>query len=463
MTKNKNNQAIWGTRINNDTSTLFQKVGSSIAIDKRLYKEDIAASIAHVEMLFRQKIISFKIKNKIIYGLNKIEKEISKKKFEFNKKYEDIHMNIEKRLFQIIGDEAGFIHTARSRNDQVVTDLKIWIRTEVKEIISYLDKVIKSSLKLAEKNVDTIMPGFTHLKNAQAISFAHYLMAYVEMFIRDKKRFINNLESLNENPLGAAALTGTSFDIDRDYTSKKLGFKKPTNNSIDTVSDRDFVLDFLYNISVCSMHISRIAEELIIWNSDGFKLINLSNKIVTGSSIMPQKKNPDLLEFLRSKSGTSYGNLFSMLTILKGLPLSYFKDLQDDKEIIFKSNDTLIDSLKILDEVLKNISPNKKQMLELANSGYITATDLADYLVKNYSMPFRKAYQKTTLIVNLAEKKRKSLDELTLSDLKKIEPKLTNDVLKVFDLKNSVASKKSYGGTSFANIKKMIMKYKKQK
>ena len=463
MTKNKNNQAIWGTRINNDTSTLFQKVGSSIAIDKRLYKEDIAASIAHVEMLFRQKIISFKIKNKIIYGLNKIEKEISKKKFEFNKKYEDIHMNIEKRLFQIIGDEAGFIHTARSRNDQVVTDLKIWIRTEVKEIISYLDKVIKSSLKLAEKNVDTIMPGFTHLKNAQAISFAHYLMAYVEMFIRDKKRFINNLESLNENPLGAAALTGTSFDIDRDYTSKKLGFKKPTNNSIDTVSDRDFVLDFLYNISVCSMHISRIAEELIIWNSDGFKLINLSNKIVTGSSIMPQKKNPDLLEFLRAKSGISYGNLFSMLTILKGLPLSYFKDLQDDKEIIFKSNDTLIDSLKILDEVLKNISPNKKQMLELANSGYITATDLADYLVKNYSMPFRKAYQKTTLIVNLAEKKRKSLDELTLSDLKKIEPKLTNDVLKVFDLKNSVASKKSYGGTSFVNIKKMIMKYKKQK
>jgi len=463
MTKNKNNQAIWGTRINKDTSTLFQKIGSSIAIDKRLYKEDIAASIAHVEMLFRQRIISFKIKNKIIYGLNKIEKEISKKKFEFNKKYEDIHMNIEKRLFQIIGDEAGFIHTARSRNDQVVTDLKIWIRTEVKEIISYLDKVIKSSLKLAEKNVDTIMPGFTHLKNAQAISFAHYLMAYVEMFIRDKKRFINNLESLNENPLGAAALTGTSFDIDRNYTSKKLGFKKPTNNSIDTVSDRDFVLDFLYNISVCSMHISRIAEELIIWNSDGFKLINLSNKIVTGSSIMPQKKNPDFLEFLRAKSGTSYGNLFSMLTILKGLPLSYFKDLQDDKEIIFKSNDTLIDSLKILDEVLKNISPNKKQMLELANSGYITATDLADYLVKNYSMPFRKAYQKTALIVNLAEKKRKSLHELTLSDLKKIEPKLTNDVLKVFDLKNSVASKKSYGGTSFANIKKMIMKYKKQK
>ena len=463
MTKNKNNQTIWGTRINKGTSSLFQKVGSSIAIDKRLYKEDIAGSIAHVEMLFKQKIISFRIKNKIIYGLNRIEKEISKKKFEFDNKYEDIHMNIEKRLYQIIGDEAGFVHTARSRNDQVITDLKIWIRKANKEIILNLDKVIKNSLRLAEKNINTIMPGFTHLKNAQAISFAHYLMAYVEMFNRDKKRFINNLDSLDENPLGAAALSGTSFNIDRNYTSKKLGFKKPTNNSIDTVSDRDFALDFLFSISVCSMHISRIAEELIIWNSEGFKLINLSDKIVTGSSIMPQKKNPDLLEYLRGKSGISYGNLFSMLTILKGLPLSYFKDLQDDKEIIFKSNDTLIDSLKIFDEVLKNISPNKKKMLKLANFGYITATDLADYLVKNHSMPFRKAYQKTALIINLAEKKRVGLHELNLKDLKKIEPKLTSDVFKVFNLKNSVDSKRSYGGTSFVNIKKMIMKYKKQK
>ena len=463
MRKNKNNQAIWNTRIKKSSSTLFQEVGNSIDIDKRLYKEDIQGSIAHVEMLFKQKIISFKIKNKIIYGLNKIEKEISNKKFEFNKKYEDIHMNIEKRLFQIIGDEAGYIHTARSRNDQVITDFKIWIRSATKEINLNLDKVIKSTLKLADKNINTIMPGFTHLKNAQAISFAHYLMAYVEMFNRDKNRFINNLNSLDENPLGVAALTGTSFNIDRHYTSRKLGFKKPTNNSIDTVSDRDFVLDFLYAISVCSMHISRIAEELIIWNSDGFNLINLSDKVVTGSSIMPQKKNPDLLEYLRGKSGVSYGNLFSMLTILKGLPLSYFKDLQDDKEIVFKSNDTIINCLKIFDEILKNCNPNKKKMFELANNGYITATDLADYLVKNHSMSFRKAYQKTAAVVNLAEKKKKKLDELSLEDLKKIEPKLTNDVLKVFDLTNSVNSKKSYGGTSFDNIKKMIMKYRKQK
>ncbi len=463
MTKNKNNLAIWGSRIKKNTSTLFQKVGSSIDIDKRLYKEDIAVSIAHVEMLFKQKIITFKIKNKIIFGLNKIKNEISNNKFEFNKKYEDIHINIEKRLFQIIGEEAGFVHTARSRNDQIITDFKIWIKSSTIEINILLEIIIKDILKLAEKNIDTIMPGFTHLKNAQAISFAHYLMAYVEMFNRDKKRFNNNLESLNENPLGVAALTGTSFNIDRNYTTKKLGFEKPTNNSIDTVSDRDFVLDFLYCVSVCAMHISRISEELIIWNSDAFNLINLSDKIVTGSSIMPQKKNPDLLEYLRGKSGFAYGNLFSMLTILKGLPLSYYKDLQDDKEIIFKSNDTLVNCLKIFDEILKNFKPNKKQMFELANSGYITATDMADYLVKNFSMSFRKAYQKTAAIVNLAEKKNKNLNQLTIEELKKIEPKLTKDVLKVFDLINSVNSKKSYGGTSFDNIKKMIMKYKKKK
>ena len=463
MSKNKNNQAIWGNRIKKNTSSIFQKVGSSIDVDKRLYKEDIIGSIAHAEMLFKQKIITFKIKNKIVYGLNKIKKEITNKKFEFNKKYEDIHINIEKRLFEIIGEDAGFIHTARSRNDQVITDLKIWMKSSTKQINILLDTIIKSVIKAAEKNIYTLMPGFTHLKNAQPVSFGHYLMAYVEMFKRDKKRFINNLDSLNENPLGVAALTGTSFNIDRNYTTKKLGFTKPTNNSIDTISDRDFVLDFLYSVSVCAMHISRIAEELIIWNSDAFKLINLSDKVVTGSSIMPQKKNPDLLEFLRGKSGIIYGNLFSMLTVLKSLPLSYYKDLQDDKEIVFKSNDTLQNCLKILDEILKNFTPNKKQMIELANTGYLTATDLADYLVKNHSMPFRKAYKVTANIVNFAEKKKKNLDQLTLAELKKIEPKLSNDVLKVFDLKNSVNSKKSYGGTSFDNIKKMILKYKRKK
>ena len=462
MVKNKNNEAIWNTRIKKKTSSYFQKVGSSLEIDKKLYKEDIMGSIAHVEMLFKQKIISFKIKNKIIYGLNKIENEITKNKFNFNYNYEDIHMNIEKRLFEIIGEEAGYVHTARSRNDQVITDLKLWMKSATKEIDKSLNKLLSSILKLAEKNIYTIMPGFTHLKNAQALSFGHYLMAYVEMFIRDKKRFKNGLESVEENPLGVSALTGTSFNIDRMYTTKKLNFKSPTNNSVDTVSDRDFVLDFLYNCSVCSMHISRISEELIIWNSDAFNLIKLSDKVVTGSSIMPQKKNPDTLEYIRGKTGQMYGNLFSMLTILKSLPLSYFKDLQDDKEIIFKTNEIINNSLKILDEILTNLSPNKKKMLALADLGYIAATDLADYLVKNHSMSFRKAYQKTAEIVNLAEKKNKKLDDLTISELKKIEPNLNEEVLKVFNLENSVNSKNSYGGTSFANIKKMILKYKKQ-
>jgi len=411
--------------------------------------------------LFRQKIISFKIKNKIIFGLKKIEGEIKKKKFIFRSEYEDIHMNIEKRLFEIIGDDAGFIHTARSRNDQVITDFKMWLKIETLELIKKLENLNKSILKVAQRNINTIMPGFTHLKNAQAVSFAHYMMAYIEMFNRDKHRFKNNLESLNENPLGVAALTGTSFNIDRNFTSKKLGFKKATNNSIDTVADRDFVLDFLYSASVCSLHISRISEEFIIWNSDAFSLINLSDKVVTGSSIMPQKKNPDTLEFLRGKTGKTFGNLFSMLTILKGLPLSYFKDLQDDKELVFKTNETLNNCISILNEVLNNFSPNKKRMLELAENGYIVATDLADYLVSKHGMSFRNAYRVTSLIVNFAEKKKKKLNELNINELKKIEPILTSDVLKVFNLKYSVNSKKSYGGTSFANIKKMITKYKK--
>ena len=462
MAKNKNNQAIWNTRIKKKASTLFQKIGSSIDVDKRLYKEDIVGSIAHVEMLFKQKIISFKIKNKIIYGLQKIEKDISKNKFEFNKKYEDIHMNIEKKLFEIIGDEAGYIHIARSRNDQVITDLKIWIKSSTNEINTLVDKVIKSTLKIAERNIKTIMPGFTHLKNAQPVSLAHYFMAYIEMFKRDKRRFINNLESLNENPLGVAALVGTSFNIDRNYTSKKLKFSKPTRNSIDTVSDRDFAVDFLYASSLCSMHISRISEEFIIWNSEAFNLISLNDKIVTGSSIMPQKKNPDPLELIRGKTGAIYGNLFSMLTVLKGLPLSYFKDLQDDKKFVFDTFDQLKNSILVLNEVLKNVFFNKKEMKNLANKGFITSTDFADYLVRELNYPFRKAYKITAELVNYCEKKNKMLSELNLNEIKKIEPRLNNNVLDVFDLNNSINSKKSYGGTSFGNIKKMINKYKKE-
>ena len=461
MSKNKNNKPVWSTRIKKNSSTLFAKVGSSINVDKRLYRQDIKASTAHVEMLFKNKIISLQIKNKIIWGLKKISNEISKKKFIFDNKSEDVHMSIEKRLFELIGEDAGFVHTARSRNDQVLVDFKLWMTESSDDIIKEIDSTIKLIIKIAEKNIYTVMPSFTHLKNAQPTSFAHYILAYVEMFTRDKKRFLDNKQRLLENPLGVAAVVGTSFDIDREYTTKKLKFKNPTGNSIDTVSDRDFVLDFLYSISVCSNHISRFAEEFILWNSDAFDLIKLKDKVVTGSSIMPQKKNPDTLEYLRGKTGYFYGNLFSMLTILKGLPLSYFKDLQDDKELSFKSYDQIKISLQIMREVLNNFLINKKKMIQLAETGYTTATDLAEYIVQKYKYPFRKAYLITSKIVNLAEEKDKKLDQLTVNEMKIIDKKLNEEVLKLFNIENSVKSKKSYGGTSFENIKKMIKKYKK--
>ena len=462
MRKNKNNKPIWETRVGKDSSNLFKKVGGSLAIDKRLFKQDIEGSIVHVEMLHRQKIINFKIKNKIVWALRRINNEIVKKKFVFDYELEDIHMNIENRLFELIGEDAGYIHTARSRNDQVITDLKLWLKVSTKKIIKLLNSTNSNLLNLADKNVKTIMPGFTHLKNAQPISLAHYLLAYVEMFSRDKKKFKNNIEFLNENPLGVGALAGTSFKIDRMFTTKKLKFVKPTENSIDTVSDRDFVLDFLYTSLACSIHISRFAEEMIIWNSDAFNLITLNDKIVTGSSIMPQKKNPDPLEYLRGKTGSFIGNINNMISILKGLPLSYFKDLQDDKEIVFKSYDQLKISISLLNDVLKNLIINKKKMLILADLGYTTATDLSDYMVKELGYPFRKAYIVTAKIINIAEKKKKRIQELNIKELNIIEPNLNNDIYKILNLENSVRSKKSYGGTSFENIKKMIRKKKKE-
>ena len=460
MRKNKNNYAVWSSRIKKQISNNFKKMGSSINVDKRLYKEDIKGSIVHTEMLYKQKIISLKVKEKILWGLNRIKNEIEKKKFNFDMSKEDIHMNIESRLYEIIGDEAGFLHTARSRNDQVLTDLKIWMKASVIEIDNLLIKNIKSLISISEKNIETIMPGFTHLKNAQPISLAHYFLSCVEMFKRDRERFKYSINGLNENPLGVCAIAGTSFDIDRWYTTKKLNFKKPTNNSIDTVSDRDFVLDFLYNVSICSMHISRISEELIIWNSDQFNFIKLKDNLVTGSSIMPQKKNPDTLEYLRGKSGISYGSLISMLTIVKGLPLSYFKDLQDDKELIFKSFDNLKNCLIILNEVILGVVPNKNNMLKSSLKGYITATDLADSLVRNLNLTFRESYKITAKIINEVEKRKIKLEDITLKEINKIEPRINKEVLKNIKLRDSVISKKSFGGTSFDNIKKMIKKNK---
>jgi len=459
--KNKN-KAVWGTRFNNTTSKIFEQIGASVEVDKRLFEEDIIGSIVHSQMLVKQKIIDKKRGNRIIGGLKKIRNEIEKNKFFFNKKYEDIHLNIEKRLFAIIGADAGYLHIARSRNDQVITDFKLWIKKSSNELIHNLNNLIKNILKKSEANILTIMPGFTHLKNAQPISFAHYLLAYIEMFKRDKKRFINNIDYVDECPLGVCAIAGTSYKIDRNFTSKKLGFKKPTNNSIDTVSDRDFALDFLSSASICAMHISRLAEELIIWNSDIFKFIKFDDSMLTGSSIMPQKKNLDPAELIRGRAGINFGSLQAMLTIMKGLPLSYYKDMQDDKALVFSSYDTLLESIIITNELIKTLKPNKDRMLSFSNEGYTTATDFADYLVQNHNLSFREAYKISAKLVNYAEKKKKKLNELDFNEVTKIKNGLDKNVMKVFNVRNSVNLKSSYGGTSTKNIKKMISKLKKE-
>jgi len=459
--KNKN-KTVWSNRLKSETSKSFQRIGSSINVDKRLYQQDIHASIIHTQMLAKQKIITVKKSKKIINGLNKIKSLIDKNKFIFQEKFEDIHLNIEKKLFEIIGLDAGYMHTARSRNDQVVTDFKLWVKDANKNILNDIFNLMKALIKKADKNTGTIMPGFTHLKNAQPVSFAHYLLAYYEMLKRDKKRFENNLTLLDESPLGSAALSGTSYKIDRNYTAKKLGFKKPTDNSIDSVSDRDFAIDFLYSTSVCAMHLSRLAEDFIIFNSDAYKLIKFNDSVLTGSSIMPQKKNPDPAELIRGRVSINYGKLNSMLTIMKGLPMSYFKDLQDDKALVFDGYDTLRDTLTMSCELVNNLTPSKELMLKMANEGYTTATDFADYLVREKNLSFREAYGVSSKLVNYAEKHNKNLNQIPLTELKKFVKDLDKSVLKIFDVKNSMNSKTSYGGTSENNVKKMIKKYKKE-
>ncbi len=458
--KNKN-KTVWSKRLKGKTSKSFQRIGSSINIDKRLYKQDIFASIVHTQMLIKQKIIPLNEGRKIIGGLKKIKSQIDKGKFIFQEKYEDIHLNIEKKLFDIIGPSAGFMHTARSRNDQVVTDFKLWVKESSNDIIKNITNVMKVIIKRTEKNTDVVMPGFTHLKNAQPVSFAHYLLAYYEMLSRDKKRFQNSIDLLDESPLGAAALSGTSYTIDRHYTSKKLGFKKPTNNSIDSVSDRDFAIDFLYSSAVCAMHLSRLAEDFIILNSDAYQLIHFNDNVLTGSSIMPQKKNPDPAELIRGRVGINYGKLNSILTIMKGLPMSYFKDLQDDKALVFEGYDTLKDSLTMAYELIDNLKISKERMYKMANEGFTTATDFADYLVKEKKLTFRESYGISAQLVNFAEKNDMTLDKVSLDQLKKFYKDLDKSVLKVFNVKNSMNSKNSFGGTSSNNVKKMISKYKK--
>ncbi len=461
MPKNKANP-MWGGHFSKAPSEIMSEINASIGFDQKLYQEDITASIAHAEMLAVQKIISKAESNKIIKGLKAINQEISAGKFAFKAELEDIHMNIEARLKEKIGDVAGKLHTARSRNDQVATDFKLFVKRANQEVIILLHELIAQLIKKAEPHINTIMPGFTHLQAAQPVSFAHHLHAYIEMFGRDIKRFSAAQERLDELPLGAAALAGTSFPLKRELVAKKLGFKNITANSLDTVSDRDFALDFLSNVAIAMSHISRIAEELVLWMSEGFKFIKLSEEFTTGSSIMPQKRNPDAAELLRGKTGRSYGNLLSLLTVMKSLPLAYSKDMQEDKEPVFDSYDTIIVALKALTGMLADLEVNQDKMLAATEGGYITATDLADYLVKNLNLPFRQAHHVTGKVVKLAEQQDKQLVDLTLTELQKIEPKIKADIFKILTVENSMNSRKSKGGTAASQVKKALQQAKKQ-
>ena len=460
MTKNKSNQ-MWGGRFDSKPSDIMQKINQSIDFDKKLYKQDIAGSIAHATMIGDVGIITKVEAKKIISGLKQILSEIDSGKFKFREDLEDIHMNIENRLSEIIGDVAGKLHTARSRNDQVATDFKLYIRDAIDAIDLLLKNLQINLIKKAEANINTIMPGFTHLQTAQPISFAHHLMAYFEMINRDRSRLNDARKRLNEMPLGSAALAGTSFPINRFHTAKLLGFDRPCANSLDGVSDRDFALEFASNLAILATHLSRFGEEIIIWMSKGFDFIKLSDAFTSGSSIMPQKKNPDAAELVRAKTGRIFGSLINLLTIIKGLPLAYSKDMQEDKEPIFDAVENITISILAISGMVEDMEVKKENMLKMASAGFSTATDLADFLVKNLKMPFRKAHHVTGQIVKLAENKKCDLSDLNLKEMQKIEPKITKNIFEVLSVESSVNSRQSFGGTSPIAVSEAIKQVKK--
>ncbi|MEI8055449.1 MAG: argininosuccinate lyase [bacterium] len=458
MTKSN---TMWGGRFAKNTAATLQKINQSIAFDVRLAKHDILGSKAHCKMLEKTKIITKTEGKKIIGGLNKIEKEIATGKFKFKTELEDIHMNIESALAKIIGDSAGKLHTARSRNDQVVTDFKLWIRDAFACLDVNLKKLQLALINKAEKHADTIMPGMTHLQSAQPITFGHHLMAYFEMFKRDRSRIKDAYIRLNECPLGSAALAGTSFPIDRNFTAKELKFTAPTANSLDSVSDRDFVIEYLSIAMLCAIHLSRLAEEIILWSTDQFGFIRLSDAFTTGSSIMPQKRNPDAAELIRAKTGRIIGNLNSVLIMMKGLPLAYAKDMQEDKEPVFDTHDTIVLSTTTMIAMINDIQVDKQKMRQAAATGFSTATDLADWLVKNLKIPFRKAHKISGQLVRTAENRNCTLIELDLLSMQAIEPKITKAIYTALTVESSVKSKTSFGGTAPQNVKAAIKAAKK--
>lgn len=453
-------QKLWEGRFSKASSSILEEFNASITFDNRLYKEDIRGSIVHASMLAKQGIIDDSERNLIIEGLLKIEKEIEEGSFTFHIRDEDIHMSIEKRLIELIGDTGKKLHTARSRNDQVAVDFRMYALKEQRVVCDLIVKLADTLLKKAEESIDVIMPGMTHLQHAQPINFGYHLLAYVSMLKRDVDRFISSIDRNNYSPLGCAALAGTTYPTDREYLAKELGFKAPTINCLDSVSDRDFVLEALFNISTLMMHLSRLSEELIIWSSYEFRFIEISDEYATGSSIMPQKKNPDVPELIRGKTGRCYGNLVSMLTVMKALPLAYNKDTQEDKEPLFDSIDTAKISLTILERVIESMSVNKEKMMEASLIGHLTATDLADYLVKAKNIPFREAHSITGKAVAFAERANKDVSMLTIKELKEIDSRIDGDALLHLLPKNSMESRNSLGGTSTNQTKSQIAYFK---
>lgn len=452
----------WGGRFKLGPSEIMEQINVSIDFDQRLWKQDIKGSLAHSEMLSQKGIISKTDKEKIHEGLEHIRQEIQSGKFQFSRNLEDIHMNIEARLAENIGEAGKRLHTARSRNDQVATDFRLWVRDQIDALILMVEHLMLTLSTRALEYADTAMPGFTHLQSAQPVTFGHHLLAYTEMLDRDKGRLADARKRLNECPLGAAALAGTSFPIDRQMTAQLLGFDRPMQNSLDAVSDRDFALEYLSALSIMAMHLSRMAEEIVIWCSSPFSFIRLSDSYTTGSSIMPQKRNPDAAELVRAKTGRINGALIGLLTVMKGLPLAYAKDMQEDKEQVFMATDTITLCLAACTGMIEDLQANKQAMAQWAGSGFSTATDLADWLVKNLRLPFRTAHHVTGQIVEFAERNNLSLDQVPLSDMQTIEPAITEDIFSVLSVEASLASRTSEGGTAPDNVRKAAQSWIEQ-
>jgi len=453
---------MWGGRFSASPAEIMEEINASIGFDKRLAPQDIAASKAHAAMLAAAGIIEKDDADAIIDGLDKVGGEIEGGKFQFSRALEDVHMNVESRLKEMIGTPAGRLHTARSRNDQVATDFKLYVRDRIDALNAALAALQLALVRKAEQHAGTVMPGFTHLQPAQPVTFGHHLLAYVEMLGRDRSRLADARARLNECPLGAAALAGTSFPIDRHRTADALGFAKPTDNSLDSVSDRDFILETLAAASICAVHLSRFAEEIVLWSTPQFGFIKLSDKFTTGSSIMPQKRNPDAAELTRAKVGRIAGAFQSLLIVMKGLPLAYSKDMQEDKEVAFDALDSLALAIAATTGMVDDMQPQAAPMLAAAGSGYSTATDLADWLVRVLKMPFRDAHHVTGRIVAAAEAENLPLDKLSLSAMQAVEPRITADVFTVLSPEKSVESRVSHGGTAPQNVAKMAATWRKR-